>query len=77
MAAKIVTDYDDGDAWSQSVYDGDRLIGCIWMDGEGMGYNVRATSNYRGYWAKDVTHFQTAAGALYGLLHQAKFEHTL
>ena len=82
MTDQITTriEFDDGDAISETVWRGEIgefLVGSIWSDGEGLGWNARATSNVRGYWAKDTTAFRTRDAALTGLLHQAAFENRI
>ena len=74
MNIEIETKFDDGDALAQDVRVDGKLIGHIWIDGEGCPAMARAVSNVAGYWAKDVTQFETLAGALYCLCHQAHSE---
>jgi len=66
--------FDDGDALCENVWINGHLIGRIWTDGEGCGYQARATSNISGYWTSMTTAFETRTSALRALTAQARFE---
>lgn len=72
MTYFIETRFDDGDAISEDVFVHNSLVGAVWTNGEGMGWEARAVSNIAGYWAANTTKFSTREAALSGLLASSR-----
>jgi hypothetical protein len=67
MTIETAVYFDNGDAISEWIWKDDKLIGCMWADGESEGWQYRATNALAGYWSSEIAHFETMEAVLASL----------